>query len=209
MSKVISSKQAAALIKDGSTIGASVMGLAGWPEELAVEIEKRFEKEGHPRNITLVHSSTAGDHDKKGATHLGHEGLVKRLYCGNTAGAPNMVRLIQENKIECYFIPQGVICQLWRAIAGNKPGVITKVGLGTYVDPRLEGGKITSITKEDLVELIEINGEEWLLYKRFPIDVAIIRGSVADENGNMTMDREMAILEALPWPWPPKTAAAW
>ncbi|NLY39962.1 MAG: acyl CoA:acetate/3-ketoacid CoA transferase [Firmicutes bacterium] len=198
MSKVISSEQAAALIKDGSTIGASVMGLAGWPEELAIEIEKSFEKTGHPRDITLVHSSTAGDHDKKGATHLGHEGLIKRLYCGNTASAPNMVRLIQEDKIECYLIPQGVICQLWRAIAGNKPGVITKVGLGTYVDPRLEGGKITSITKEDLVELIEINGEEWLLYKKFPIDVAIIRGSVADENGNMTMDREMAILEALP-----------
>ena len=198
MSKVITAEQAAALIKDGVTIGSSVMGLAGWPEELAIAIEKRFEQTGHPRDITLVHSSAAGDHAQKGATHLGHEGLVKRLICGNAAGAPSLVRLIQEDKIECYFIPQGVICQLWRAIAGNKPGVITKVGLRTFVDPRLEGGKITSITREDLVQLIEINGEEWLLYKKFPIDVAIIRGSVADENGNLTMDREMCILEALP-----------
>ena len=198
MSKVITAEQAAALIKDGVTIGSSVMGLAGWPEELAIAIEKRFEQTGHPRDITLVHSSAAGDHAQKGATHLGHEGLVKRLICGNTAGAPSLVRLIQEDKIECYFIPQGVICQLWRAIAGNKPGDITKVGLRTFVDPRLEGGKITSITREDLVQLIEVNGEEWLLYKKFTIDVAIIRGSVADENGNLTMDREMCILEALP-----------
>ena len=198
MSKVLSAEQAAALIKDGSTLGSSVLGLAGWPEELAVEIEKRFLATGHPKDITLVHSSTSGDHREKGSGHLAHEGLIKRLYCGNTAGAPAMVEMIQEGKIECYLIPQGVVCQLWRAVAGNKPGVITKVGLGTYVDPRLEGGKTTAKTTEDLVEVIEVNGEEWLLYKKFPIDVAIIRGSVADENGNLTMDREMAILEALP-----------
>ena len=198
MTKVISAEKAAALIEDGATLGASVLGLAGWPEELAVEIEKRFIDTGHPMNITLFHSSTSGNHDKKGAGHLAHEGLTKRLYCGNTAGAPAMASMIQEGKIECYFIPQGVVTQLWRAVAGNRPGVITKVGLGTYVDPRLEGGKATAKTTEDLVELIEIGGEEWLLYKKFPIDVAIIRGSVADENGNLTMDREMAILEALP-----------
>lgn len=197
-SKVISAEQAAALIPDGATIGSSTMGLTGWPEEVAIAIENRFLATGHPRDITLVHSSTCGDYGNKGTTRLGHEGLVKRLICGHTGSSPNMTRLVEEDRIECYLLPQGVICQLWRAIAGRKPGVITKVGLGTYVDPRLGGGKVTSLAREDLVSVVTLAGEEWLLYKSFPIHVALIRGSVADENGNLTMDREMGIIEALP-----------
>jgi propionate CoA-transferase len=197
MSKVITAQAAASLIGDGVTIGASTQGLAGWAEEVAIAIEKRFKESGHPRNITLVHSCTCGDYKKRGTTHLGYEGLVKRLICGHTLTSPNMISLIEQDKIECYLLPQGVICQLWRAIAGKKVGVITSVGLGTFVDPRVEGGKITSITKEDLVSLIEINGQEQLLYKPFPIDVALIRGTVVDENGNLTMDNESVILEAL------------
>lgn len=198
MSKIITPHQAATMIQDGATIGASTQGLAGWAEEIAIAIEDRFQQSGHPRDITLVHSCTCGDYKKRGTTHLGYEGLVKRLICGHTAASPNMVSLIEQNKIECYLLPQGVICQLWRAIAGKKVGVITSVGLGTYVDPRIEGGKITSITKEDLVKVIEIEGQELLLYKPFPINVALIRGTVADENGNLTMDNESVIMEALP-----------
>ena len=198
MSKVITAREAALLIRDGVTIGASTQGLSGWAEEIAIAIEDRFLESGHPKNITLVHACTCGDYKKKGTTRLGHEGLIKRLICGHTLTSPNMIRLIEENKIECYLLPQGVICQLWRAIAGKKVGVITSVGLGTYVDPRIEGAKATSITKEDLVSLIDINGQEQLFYKPFPVDVALIRGTVADENGNLTMDNESVILEALP-----------
>jgi len=198
MSKVISALDAAMLIQDGATVGASTQGLAGWAEEIAIAIEERFKDTGHPKNITLVHSCTCGDYKKRGTTRLGHEGLTKRLICGHTLTSPNMISLIEQNKIECYLLPQGVICQLWRAIAGKKVGVITSVGLGTFVDPRIEGAKITAITKEDLVKLVEIEGEELLLYKPFPINVALIRGTVADENGNLTMDNESVIMEALP-----------
>jgi propionate CoA-transferase len=198
MSKVISALDAAMLIQDGATVGASTQGLAGWAEEIAIAIEERFKDTGHPKNITLVHSCTCGDYKKRGTTRLGHEGLTKRLICGHTLTSPNMISLIEQNKIECYLLPQGVICQLWRAIAGKKVGVITSVGLGTFVDPRIEGAKITSITKEDIVKLVEIEGEELLLYKPFPINVALIRGTVADENGNLTMDNESVIMEALP-----------
>jgi propionate CoA-transferase len=198
MSKVITAQQAAMLIKDGSTVGASTQGLSGWAEEIAIAIEDRFLDSGHPKDITLVHSCTCGDYKKRGTTHLGHEGLTKRLICGHTLTSPNMINLIGQNKIECYLLPQGVICQLWRAIAGKKIGVITSVGLGTFVDPRIDGAKITSITHEDIVKLIEIEGQEFLLYKPFPVDVALIRGTVADENGNLTMDNESVIMEALP-----------
>lgn len=197
MSKVITAEQAAELIKDGDIVGASVMGLAGWPEEVAIAVEERFLKTGHPRDLTFVHSCTCGDHKSKGATHFAHEGMVKRLICGHTGASNEMASLVEQNKIECYLLPQGVICQLWRAIASRKPGVITKVGLGTYVDPRLQGGKISPRTKEDIVHLIELDGEEWLFYKKFPINVALIRGTYADEHGNLTMEKEMGILEAL------------
>jgi propionate CoA-transferase len=198
MSKVITAQEAAMLIKDGVTVGASTQGLAGWAEEVAIAIEERFKETGHPKNITLVHSCTCGDYKNHGSTHLGHEGLTKRLICGHTLTSPNMLNLIEQNKIECYLLPQGVICQLWRAIAGKKIGVITSVGIGTFVDPRIEGAKITSITKEDLIKVIELEGRELLLYKPFPIDVALIRGTVADENGNLNMDNESVVLEALP-----------
>jgi propionate CoA-transferase len=198
MSKAITAQQAALLIKDGATVGASTQGLSGWAEEIAIAIEDRFLASGHPKDITLVHSCTCGDYKKRGTTHLGHEGLTKRLICGHTLTSVNMINLIEKDKIECYLLPQGVICQLWRAIAGKKIGVITSVGLGTFVDPRIDGGKITSITHEDLVKVIEIEGQELLLYKPFPIDVALIRGTVADENGNLTMDNESVIMEALP-----------
>jgi propionate CoA-transferase len=198
MSKLITAEEAARLIQDGVTIGASTQGLAGWAEEIAIAIEDMFKESGHPRNITLVHSCTCGDYKKRGTTHLGHEGLVKRLICGHTLTSPNMINLIEHDRIECYLLPQGVICQLWRAIAGKKIGVITSVGLGTFVDPRVEGGKITSITTEDLVKVIQIEGKELLLYKPFPVHVALIRGTLADENGNLTMDNESVIMEALP-----------
>ena len=198
MSKLRTADEVAMLIQDGMTIGVSLMGLAGWPEEVAQALERRFLKTGHPRDLTIVSSSGAGDDKEYGLTRFGHEGMVKRWIAGIMRQAPNMAKLVLENKIEAYNFPQGVVVQLWREIAAKRPGLITKVGLGTFVDPRIEGGKMNSRTTKDLIKVIEIEGEEYLFYPSFHVDVALIRGSVADVNGNLTMDREGILLEALP-----------
>jgi len=198
MGKVITAAQAAALIKDGDTVIWTTAGLAGFAEEVAIAIENQFKETGSPRNLTLAHDCGCGDLKTRGMSHFAYEGLVKRLISGHIGQAPCMGQLIYENKIEAYLMPQGVMVQMWRQIAGKKPGVITKVGLGTYVDPRLEGGKASLCTTEDLVKVIEIEDEEWLLYKTFPVSVAVIRGTIADEKGNLTMEKEGLLLEALP-----------
>jgi propionate CoA-transferase len=198
MSKVITADQAAALIPDGATVAASAQGLTGWAEEVAIAIEKRFLETGTPRNLTLVHGAGIGDWKSKGAHHLGHEGLLTKWMGGHTGSAPNVAQLIMENKCEAYCLPQGVVVQLYREIAAKRPGIITKVGLGTFVDPRLEGGKLNTMTKKDYVKVVEFDGEEWLYFKSFPIHVALIRGTTADENGNITMDKDGVLMEALP-----------
>lgn len=197
MSKVISAQQSAELIKDGSTVAWTTAGLCSFAEEVATAIENRFLETGHPRDLTLTHSCGCGDHKTRGMNHFGHEGLPKKIIAGHIGEAPRLGKLVAENKVECHLLPQGVITHQWRQMAGKKIGVITKVGLGTYVDPRLEGGKISDITKDDIVELINVDGEEYLYYKTWPVDVAVIRGTTADENGNMTMDKEALFLEAL------------
>ncbi|MBP2638140.1 MAG: coenzyme transferase [Firmicutes bacterium] len=198
MSKVIAAEQAAALIKDGDTVLWTTAGLAGFAEEVAIALENRFKETGSPRNLTIAHDCGCGDMKTRGMSHFAYGGLIKRLISGHIGQAPPMGQLIFENKIEAYLMPQGVMAQMWRQIAGKKPGVITKVGLGTYVDPRVEGAKASTITTEDLIKVIEIEGEEWLLYKTFPVNVAVIRGTTADEKGNLTMEKEGLLLEALP-----------
>ena len=137
-----------------------------------------------------------GDGESKGLNHLAHEGLVNKVIGGHLGLAPKLGELIRENKIYAYNLPQGVICHLFRDKASEKTGTITKVGLNTFVDPRVEGGKVNSITKEDIVQVIDILGEENLLYKCPNIDVAFIRGTYADENGNVTMEHEATYSEA-------------
>ena len=198
MSKVITAEKAASLIKDGATIGASALTIAGWPEEVAIAIEKRFLEKGEPKSLTVVHGSGIGDWKTKGMQHFAHVGMVKRWIGGHTGLAPDMAKMIMEGQCEAYCLPQGVICQLWREIAAKRPGLVTKIGLHTFVDPRLEGGKLNSMTEEEIVKVIELEGEEWLLYPKFPVDVALIRGSVADEHGNLTVDLEGALLECMP-----------
>ena len=197
MSKIITSEQAAALIKDESTIAIGGMGLGGWPEEIAQSLEKRFLETGQPRNLSIKQGSAIGDWKERGTTRWGHEGLVKKwagAHIGSSFGLSNLVR---ENKISAHCLPQGVIVNLWREIAAHRPGLITKVGLDTFVDPRLEGGKLNDVTTEEIVKVVEFEGEEWLFYKAFPVDVALLRGTIADENGNITMDNEGWKYEAL------------
>ncbi len=198
MPKFITAEEAAALIPDGATLAASTFGMAGWAEEVGIAIEKRFLATGSPHNLTVMHGAGVGDWKSKGMQHLGYEGLLKRWIGGHTGAAPNVGKMIVEDKCEAYCLPQGVVVQLYREIAAKRPGLITKVGLDTFVDPRVEGGRMNTVTTEDIVRVVEFDGEEWLYYKSFPIDVAVIRGTTADERGNITMEKEGVLTEALP-----------
>ncbi|MCF8009113.1 MAG: malonate decarboxylase subunit alpha [Halanaerobiales bacterium] len=195
--KVVNAKEAAYLIEDGDTVGISSMGLAGWPEEIAQEIEKRFIETGKPRDLTIKQGSACGDWKERGITRFGHQGLVKKWDAAHIGSASQMLKLVKENKIETHCLPQGVIVNLWREIAAGRPGLITKVGLHTFVDPRVEGGKMNEVTTEEVVEIIVIDGEEYLRYKPFTVDIALIRGTTADEKGNLTMRKEGFINESL------------
>jgi propionate CoA-transferase len=198
MSKVISAAAAAALIKDGATVGAAACAMSGWPEEISIAMEKQFLASGHPAKLTLVHAAGIGNWKDKGPNHFAHPGMIGKWIGGHCGLSPDFAKLVLSGGCEGYNLPQGVISQLWREIAARRPGMITKTGIGTYVDPRLEGGKMNSISTKDMVKVITFEGEEWLFYAGFPVDVAIIRGTTADENGNLSIEDEGAWFEILP-----------
>jgi len=196
--KIVSAEEAVRVIRSGDTVALDGVVGGGAPDELIIALEKRFLESGEPRGLTLMYASGIGDGQDKGVNRIAQEGLLKRVIAGHWGLTPKMQKLAVDGKIEAYNLPQGIITHMFRDVAAHKPRTISSVGIGTFVDPRLGGGKINSITKDDLVEVVTFDGREYLAYRTVPIQVAFLRGTTADMDGNISMEREAMTLEVLP-----------
>jgi acyl CoA:acetate/3-ketoacid CoA transferase len=193
INKFVSAEAAVALIGDGDSV-ALIGGGGGLVEATCLHeaVEKRFLLSGHPRGLTVIHALGIGDRKARGMNRFAHEGMVKRVIGGHWVWSPRMQELARDEKIEAYVLPGGVVMQLFREVGAGRPGLFTHVGLGTFVDPRVEGGRMNKAAKTDLVEVVTIDGRELLRYKPFPVNLALIRGSFADAHGNISLDQEPA-----------------
>ncbi|NOI24398.1 acyl CoA:acetate/3-ketoacid CoA transferase [Vibrio mediterranei] len=195
--KVLTALQAANLLEDGDRVVLGGFIGAVVPEAIEHAVGTRFLETGHPRSLELYFTAGQGNGVDKATNHLAHPGMVSMAYGGHWGLIPRLQKLANANEIQGYNFPQGVIAQLLRDSAAGKPGTLSHVGLGTFVDPRFGGGKINALTVDDRVSLMEVDGEEYLFYKRINPNVALLRGTTADENGNITMEDECLFLENL------------
>lgn len=195
MVKVITAREAADLLKDGDTLTLSGFVANGIAEALNTAAEQRFLETGHPQDLTLFYVAGTGNKDGSHADHYAHDGMVKKVIGGHFNFIPQICEMLYANKIQGYNIPQGAIASMLRDSAARRIGTFTHVGIGTFADPRLGGGRLSECTTEDICEVMEIHGQEQLFYPRVDIDVAFIRGTYADEKGNVTMEHEMAPLD--------------
>ena len=193
--KVITADEAAMLVKDGDTVVCAGFIASNIPEALEIGVEERFAKTGCPKDLTVVYVAGTGNQDGSSIDHFAHEGLVKKVIGGHYNMIPNMGKLLNENKIEGWNVPQGALASMMRDSAAHRVGTITSVGIGTFADPRNGGGRLNEKTKDDICKVIELEGEEQLFYPRLAMDVAFIRGTYADEQGNVTMEKEVAPLD--------------
>ena len=207
--KQITVKEAAYLINDNDVIGSAVQGMTGWPEEIGLAIEERFLETGHPSNITHIHGAGQGDfarmdpeHKKcRGECALAHEGLLGRSIHGHVGCSFGVTAHIVNNKCLAYNFPLGMMGQIWREKGRGFPGLLTKVGLGTFMDPRFDGCKVNQKTIDEGEELVhyvpDFMGEEYLFYTLPKMNVALLRATTADTHGNLTYERECMPCEPL------------
>lgn len=197
MAVILTADEAVKRIPDGATAFLEAMPT----EEVFPAFHRVYEATGSPKDLTVVWAAGIGPFsaEARGMNHFAHPGMVKRMILGHAGLNHKVVKVIAQNEVEAYNLPQGVVTQLFREIAAGRPGLITRVGLGTFVDPRIEGGKLNERTKacEDIVEVVEIGGREMLRYKPMKPDVAVVRGSTADPEGNITFENEALLMEAL------------
>ena len=192
----MTAKEAVKLIPCGATVAISGFVGMGHPEEISKAVEESFLTSGVPNHLTLTYGASQNDGKSNwGLNRWCKEGLISRIIAGHFNLQPDMIQLINQEKVEAYAVPQGVMMHLYRAIGGKKPGVITPVGLKTFADPRETGGRMNKRSQTEIVKLIELEGKEYLWYKPFPIDIAVIRGTTADELGNISIEKEAIRLE--------------
>lgn len=195
---IISAEEAVKLVNDEDVV--AFCGAGGGITEATVVIEalaNRYRETKKPKNLTLYHTTGLGDRADKGMSPLAQEGLVKRAIGGHWGQSPRLAEMADKNEIEAYNLPMGTMSQLLRTAAAGQPGILTHVGLGTFLDPRQSGGKLNSMTKEDLVSLVKMDNKEFLFYKSIFPDVAIIRGTTADTEGYITMEDEITFVDNL------------
>ncbi|MBP3383995.1 MAG: 3-oxoacid CoA-transferase, partial [Firmicutes bacterium] len=197
--KFINAEQAAALVPDGATVLIDGFISFCLADDILGEIENRYINEGKPEDLSVVNiAGIGGDGKNRGINHFAHRGLVRRLLCANLSAAPKIYPLVMDNAFPTFMIPQGVLSHMMRAIASKKPGVISQVGMKTFVDPEVDGGRINQAawdSGESVVERIQLRGEDFLFYPAFDIDVAIIKGSFSDYQGNISLENEALHLE--------------
>lgn len=194
--KFVDSESVIKEIPDNATIALEGFLGSDVAEDVLENLHKTYLETGHPRNLTFYHASGIGDGKDRGTNNLAEPDMVKRIVGGHWALAPKLEPLVEANKIEAYCFPQGVLSQIFRDSAAHKPLQITRVGLGTFIDPDLQGGKLNAAAKDDLVSKIQIKGKDYLAYEVPKPNVAILRGSYADENGNITFEDEPLTLES-------------
>lgn len=197
-SKIMDADSAVRLIQSGSTVAFCGAG-GGMTEPTAIinALVKRFNEDSLPRELTLLHTSGLGDRNDMGMSPLALDGLSRRIIGGHWGQSPRLAEMAERNEIEAYNFPQGIMSQLFRCAAAHQPGLVTNIGLGTFLDPRQQGGRLNQRTTEELIQLIEINGKEWLFYPALAPDVAVIRGTTADTDGYISMEDEISYLDCL------------
>ena len=196
--QIVSAREAVSYIADNDTV--AVCGAGGGivdPYALINALHERYVETNSPKNLTLWHSTGLGDRNDRGMSPLALEGLVKRVIGGHWGQSPRLAEMASANKIEAYNFPQGIMAQLARSAAAGQPGILSHVGLGTFIDPRVNGGKLNEVTQEDLIEVMNLNGKEWLFYPVIPLDVCLIRATTADTEGYASMEDEITYIDAL------------